>query len=186
MYPSACQSIRPPSRWQSRHFRALSAGLDIGSVENTLGYYLPTPRVLIFYDEPEKGRRGPGLSTATLHVLLHETSNKAIRNIIRECNRLLKKGGMMVHAETPPYKNLEPFDAFMLDWDTRNNNEPFWAGSHEIDLKQLSQQAGFDADKEFELMIPSALKSIETRRSKKFQGGDIGGGGLWFIYGNRK
>ena len=62
------------------------------------------------------------------HILLHETSEKAIRRVIAECHRLLRPGGLMVHAETPPYKNLEAFDAFMLDWDTRNNNEPFALG----------------------------------------------------------
>ncbi|MCZ6894384.1 MAG: methyltransferase domain-containing protein, partial [Gammaproteobacteria bacterium] len=34
------------------------------------------------------------------HILLHETSEKAIHNIVKECHRLLKPGGMMVHAET--------------------------------------------------------------------------------------
>jgi len=120
------------------------------------------------------------------HILLHETSDKAIRKIIRECHRLLKPSGMMIHAETPPYKGMEPFDAFMLDWDSRNNNEPFWARSHEIDLKQLSREAGFDVKKEFETMIPSAFQIAEAERSKTFQGGDFGGGGLWFIYGNEK
>lgn len=120
------------------------------------------------------------------HILLHETSDKAIRNIIKECSRLLKKGSMMVHAETPQYKGMDPFDAFMLDWDTRNNNEPFWARSHEIDLKELSQQGGFDPNKEFETLIPSAFQISEAKRSLTFQGGDFGGGGFWFIYGSEK
>lgn len=92
----------------------------------------------------------------------------------------------MIHAETPPYKDMDAFNAFMLDWDTRNNNEPFWARSHEIDLKQLSRQAGFDPTKEFETLIPSAFQIAEARRSHTFQGGDFGGGGFWFIYGNDK
>ena len=120
------------------------------------------------------------------HILLHETSERAIHNIVRECHRLLRKGGMMVHAETPPYKGMDPFDAFLLDWDTRNNNEPFWARSHEIDLKQLSKSGGFDPALEFEGLIPSAFQIAKATRSHKFQGGDFGGGGLWFIYGNRK
>ena len=117
------------------------------------------------------------------HILLHETSEKAIRRVISECHRLLKPGGLMVHAETPPYKDLEPFDAFMLDWDTRNNNEPFWGRSHEIDYVELSRNAGFDPDKVFEVMAPSAYQIAQARRSKVFQGGDFGGGGLWFLYG---
>ncbi len=120
------------------------------------------------------------------HILLHETSEKAIHNIVRECHRLLTPGGMMIHAETPPYKGMEPFDAFMLDWDTRNNNEPFWARSHEIDLEKLSAHGGFDPKNNFEGLIPSAFQVADTNRSKVFQGGDFGGGGLWFIYGNQK
>jgi ubiquinone/menaquinone biosynthesis C-methylase UbiE len=120
------------------------------------------------------------------HILLHETSQKAIHNIVKECHRLLKPGGLMVHGETPPYKNMGPFDAFMLDWDTRNNNEPFWARSHEIDLEKLSKKGGFDPKNQFETLIPSALQVAEAKRSKVFQGGDFGGGGLWFIYGNMR
>jgi ubiquinone/menaquinone biosynthesis C-methylase UbiE len=120
------------------------------------------------------------------HILLHETSERAIHNIVGECHRLLATGGMMLHAETPPYKDMDAFDAFMLDWDTRNNNEPFWARSHEIDLRELSASAGFDPEQEFETMIPSAFQVAEAKRSKVFQGGDFGGGGLWFVYGNRK
>jgi ubiquinone/menaquinone biosynthesis C-methylase UbiE len=120
------------------------------------------------------------------HILLHETSEKAIRNITRECHRLLRTGGLMLHAETPPYKGMDPFDAFMLDWDTRNNNEPFWARAHEIDLRQLSLQAGFDSGTQIETMIPSAFQLAEAKRSHTFQGGDFGGGGFWFVYGNGK
>ena len=120
------------------------------------------------------------------HILLHETSEKAIRRVIAECHRLLRPGGLMVHAETPPYKNLEPFDAFMLDWDTRNNNEPFWGRSHDIDYVELSRNAGFDPETVFEVMAPSAYQIAQARRSKVFQGGDFGGGGLWFLYGAEK
>ena len=120
------------------------------------------------------------------HILLHETSEKAIRRVIAECHRLLKPGGLMVHAETPPYKDLEAFDAFMLDWDTRNNNEPFWGRSHDIDYVELSRNAGFDPEKVFEVMAPSAYQIAQARRSKVFQGGDFGGGGLWFLYGAEK
>lgn len=120
------------------------------------------------------------------HILLHETAERAIHNIMRESHRVLRKGGMMVHAETPPYAGMDAFDAFMLDWDTRNNNEPYWARSHEIDLKKLATDSGFDADGEFEEVIPSAFAAAQAKRSHVFQGGDFGGGGAWFIYGARK
>lgn len=118
------------------------------------------------------------------HILLHETSSAAIKNIIRECHRVLKPGGMMLHVETPPYEGMEPFDTFIFDWDSENNNEPFWRKSHLLDLEALALDSGFDQHKPIQIMVPSAFQ--ETQRSNTFQGGDFGGGGVWFVYGCQK
>jgi SAM-dependent methyltransferase len=117
------------------------------------------------------------------HILVHETSNKGIRNIMKEAKRLLKPGGVVIHAETPPYRDLGDYDAFMLDWDTRNNNEPFWGASHEIEAKAMASETGFDPDKAFEGYQPSAFAVDEAKRANVFQGGDFGGGGAWWVWG---
>jgi ubiquinone/menaquinone biosynthesis C-methylase UbiE len=118
------------------------------------------------------------------HILLHETSSAAIKNVIKECHRVLKPGGWMLHVETPPYEGMEPFDTFLFDWDSENNNEPFWRKSHLLDLEALARDAGFEANKPIQIMVPSAFQ--ETQRSNTFQGGDFGGGGVWFVYGCQK
>ena len=102
---------------------------------------------------------------------------------MRECHRLLRKGGVVIHGETPPYRDLPAFDAFMLDWDTRNNNEPYWGASHEIDVREISADTGFDPDLSFEEMRASAFDAAEAKRLRKFQGGDFGGGGMWYFWG---
>lgn len=119
------------------------------------------------------------------HILLHETSSAAIRAIMRECHRLLKPGGLMLHQEVPQYEGMPPYDAFILDWDTYNNNEPFWGTVHSMDLQKLAESAGFAAGNVVQTMIPSALERAEAR-TEKFQGGDFGGGGAWFVFGARK
>lgn len=119
------------------------------------------------------------------HILLHETSSAAIRAIMRECHRLLKPGGLMLHQEVPQYQGMPPYDAFILDWDTYNNNEPFWGTVHSTDLQKLAESAGFAAGNVVQTMIPSALERAEAR-TEKFQGGDFGGGGAWFVFGARK
>jgi SAM-dependent methyltransferase len=120
------------------------------------------------------------------HILVHETGNAAMRNIMRECHRLLSPGGVVVHAETPPYRDLQPYDAFMLDWDTRNNNEPFWGASHEIVARDIAAETGFDPEKAFEAYQPSAFDAAEAKRTRVFQGGDFGGGGAWWVWGAQK
>lgn len=119
------------------------------------------------------------------HILLHETSSAAIRAVMRECHRLLKPGGLMFHQEVPQYEGMPPYDAFILDWDTYNNNEPFWGTVHSMDLQKLAESAGFAAGNVIQTMIPSALERAEAR-TEKFQGGDFGGGGAWFVFGARK
>ena len=119
------------------------------------------------------------------HILLHETSSAAIRAIMRECHRLLKPGGLMLHQEVPQYEGMPPYDAFILDWDTYNNNEPFWGTVHSMDLQKLAESAGFAAGNVIQTMIPSALERAKAR-TEKFQGGDFGGGGAWFFFGARK
>ena len=119
------------------------------------------------------------------HIVLHETSSTAIRNIAKECYRLLAPGGLMMHVEVPQYHGMAPYDAFILDWDTYNNNEPFWGTVHDLDLVGLATRAGFAGDKVFQTMVPSALEKAKAR-THRFQGGDFAGGGQWFVYGASK
>ena len=91
----------------------------------------------------------------------------------------------MLHQEVPQYEGMPPYEAFILDWDTYNNNEPFWGTVHSMDLQKLAEESGFAAKRVIQTMIPSALERARAR-TKKFQGGDFGGGGAWFVFGATK
>ncbi|MBZ0333011.1 class I SAM-dependent methyltransferase [Marinobacter sp. AL4B] len=117
-------------------------------------------------------------------ILMHETSTSASKHIFKECNRVLKKDGVVLMGETPPYKDLDTYDAFMLDWDTRNNNEPFWRASHKIEPSVALSDAGFASEKVLEILAPSAFEAnLKERYTHVFQGGDFGGAGQWYVYG---
>jgi len=117
------------------------------------------------------------------HILIHETSTSALRNIMKECRRLLKPGGLTVHSETPPYKGMDDYESFMLDWDAYNNNEPFWSKSHEFDPVKAAKQYDFDPSQTFETLIPSVFEEHQAKRTNVFQGGDFGGSGMWYVFG---
>lgn len=81
-------------------------------------------------------------------MFLHELSNSALANILRETRRLLRPGGLVLHVEQPQYSPDMPlFEQVMRDWDAFYNNEPFWSRMHELDLDQAMVDAGFDRDK---------------------------------------
>lgn len=120
------------------------------------------------------------------HILIHETSNKAVRNIMKECYRLLAPGGVVIHMETPPYRMMSDFEAFTLDWETLNNNEPYWGGSHHIDIPKVSEDAGFSRDSVFERVEAAEFAGEERIAAKDFHAGDFGGGGAWFFWGAQK
>ncbi|MSO64646.1 MAG: class I SAM-dependent methyltransferase [Alphaproteobacteria bacterium] len=121
------------------------------------------------------------------HILLHETAHAALRNIFKECQRLLKPGGLMVHCETPLYAGMDPYDQFILDWDTYNNNEPFWGSLKDLDLKAICTESGFRPQSYFATAQPSAVGAEYAKgRTKLFQGGDFGGAGAWFLVGAQK
>jgi SAM-dependent methyltransferase len=89
------------------------------------------------------------------HILMHETSNRALRNIFRESHRLLRPGGVMLHLDGPQYHDMEPIDQFIPDWDVHYNNEPFITTLHQLDLPAVVEEAGFEPGKIFEDFAPS-------------------------------
>ncbi len=93
----------------------------------------------------------------TSAMFWHETSTVAMPKIMREVHRLLAPGGLTLHLEQPQYAGMNPFEAFMRDWDTYNNNEPFWTRMHEVDLDALVTRSGFPAGAYFETTMQAKV-----------------------------
>lgn len=77
------------------------------------------------------------------HIMLHETSGAAMPKIFKECERLLAPGGLMIHADLPPFDLMDPFTQFILDNETWYNNEPFWGAMRDMNQIDLAEKAGF-------------------------------------------
>ena len=98
-------------------------------------------------------------------VLLHETSAKALRNIIAECHRLLRSGGVMAHCEVPEADKYwpDPYDRFQRDWTTHFNAEPFRTAVRETDMAALAVETGFSASGLLETRVESEISAVYAR-----------------------
>ncbi|MEO0412230.1 MAG: methyltransferase domain-containing protein [Pseudomonadota bacterium] len=83
----------------------------------------------------------------TTHIVLHETSRRGLPAIFKECFRLLKPGGIMMHIDQPGFSDLDAYATFLQENETYYNNEPFWRQFRRTDMVAAARDAGFDADK---------------------------------------
>ena len=127
------------------------------------------------------------------HILLHETSGQAMPRIFRECHRLLKPGGVMIHADLPPFDLMDPFTQFILDNETYYNNEPFWGAMRDKDQIAMAADAGFAKDTirfdtapmaimEFAAATESYTEdAAEALADREFTAGEYAPGGGWEV-----
>lgn len=82
----------------------------------------------------------------TSHIVLHETSTRALGAILAESYRLLAPGGMAVHVDQPRFDGADAWGTFLQENETYYNNEPFWRKYRSIDLHAAAVGAGFAAE----------------------------------------
>jgi ubiquinone/menaquinone biosynthesis C-methylase UbiE len=120
---------------------------------------------------------------------LHELPLAATRRILAEAYRLLAPGGILAFMELPPHKACDAFMNFAYDWDTHNNNEPFYAQYRAQDPTELTVAAGFPREASFEVTIPD-VTTYDMKLYPRFLRGEVEapphGRGGWFILGSRK
>ena len=127
------------------------------------------------------------------HILLHETSGKAMPRIFNEAERILAPGGLMIHADLPPFDLMDPFTQFILDNETWYNNEPFWGAMREMKQIDLAENAGFPRDRVRFDTAPMAIMefsdasagydadSTDNVADRDFTAGEFAPGGGWEV-----
>ena len=111
------------------------------------------------------------------HIVLHELPPEALRRTFAECHRLLKPGGLMVHADFPGYEGVDHLSQSMIDWDTYNNHEPFWGPMRDMDLVAESATTGFTSANVGSVVVPTG-RILQS--GKKQQSGQ-----LWLLVGQK-
>ncbi len=125
------------------------------------------------------------------HILLHETSGKAMPKVFEECYRILKPGGLMIHADLPPFENMDAYQQFILDNETYYNNEPFWGAMRDMDQIDLSVKAGFKKENVKFDTAPMAIMEMfgggadaelaAELADRDFEAGEYAPGGGWEV-----
>ncbi|MEW4467784.1 class I SAM-dependent methyltransferase [Parasphingorhabdus sp. JC815] len=116
----------------------------------------------------------------------HEITVEATRKVLKECRRLLRPGGIMVHQELPATSLVDPWEDFFWNWDTEHNNEPNYTDFRAQDPFDLLLEAGFELDRSFAHLLPDA--GTYPDRTKAFDWDEPGrprhGKGAWYVFGS--
>ena len=94
-------------------------------------------------DARETGEPDESFDGAVLYALLHEMPPPVGVEVLREMFRILKRGGEIVISDPPPFRAVEPFQAVLLDWDTKHRGEPFFSAVGHTDWSTELRSIGF-------------------------------------------
>lgn len=119
----------------------------------------------------------------TASMFWHETSAKSMPRILAEINRLLAPGGLTISLEQPQYEGRPVFEQFMRDWDTYNNNEPFWGSMHDLDLRAMVKAAGFSVENYFEIQVRPSVDTSVFPATDTSSAEDYGRAPAWDAFG---
>lgn len=127
----------------------------------------------------------------TSSFFFHEVSVAATKQIVSECYRMLKPGGLMLHMELPPNSEVDDYYEFYLDWDAYYNNEPHYQAFRDMDFPKAIAECGFPKQNYVQVRIPNWRSTDRADFEANAKGSatgrrDHGNGAVWFTFGGWK
>lgn len=145
-------------------------GIDVGAGLLRFGHLLAERRgmPMHFHQRDAADTRFPDghFDLIVSHILFHETNAQLLPAVLRECRRLLRPGGAMLHIDVATQvTRLGLPDQVMNDWQVVWNGEPFWTEFAQLDMRQAIIEAGFP---------PATAFAEHVNRA---------GGGAFYVFG---
>ena len=92
----------------------------------------------------------------------------------------------MLHLEQPTYTDMPVYEQFIRDWDSFNNNEPFWSTVHTLNLPGMMQKAGFGHNEVFEDHVKAVDRREFAATADDGEQEDHGRAAAWYALGGWK
>ncbi len=129
-------------------------GVDVAAGVLRFGHLLAEERgIPIHFHQRDAARTGFDAQSFDLivsNIFFHETNSARLPQTLRECRRLLRPGGAMVHVDVANQVARHGLaDQCMTHWQVRWNGEPFFTGFAERNLRQELEAAGFAPEQVF-------------------------------------
>lgn len=134
------------------HYRAVEQGVEV------------TYQLGLAEDMPyEDGHFDAVLS----YLLYHEVAEEKIAEIVKEVHRVLRPGGTFSIFDFPNNhgQNLPPSYRFLIDFDSRNNCEPYSVGFVHCDFMGILRDAGFEVSEAAPTSNPFLQAILATKKA---------------------
>lgn len=100
------------------------------------------------------------------YLLYHEVAEEKIEEIVQDVHRVLRKGGKFTIFDFPNNhgQTLPPSYRFLIDFDSKNNCEPYSVGFVHCDFMGILDRAGFDVEPGPQTSNPFLQSIVATKR----------------------
>lgn len=89
------------------------------------------------------------------NILLHEVPTAVLHDIMAECRRLIRPGGIVLHQDVPTQNPALPaLQRALSRWQRDHNDEPYWEAFAGTSVPESLRRAGFDPGAIFAEYIP--------------------------------
>jgi SAM-dependent methyltransferase len=155
LYEPGCGGFSTMAAAHRLHPAAIKVASDLSPLLLRVGHVMAersaVPVQFKQRDARDTGEPDESFDAVIMYALMHEMTLSVAQASFREALRILEPGGEIVISDPPPFRAVSPFQAVVLDWETRHRGEPLFSDACVANWAKELQQAGFVDVEEYAL-----------------------------------